>query len=1486
MSQSQALLLLSRFFRPSLRLAADSSCSIVIVHGLQGHPYKTWACKDPGRDVSSAARLSVEAPNDGNRNRKSYHRVVSRFSGKSSRSSSIGIDSSQRQSGVSRGGGNVKETRVFWPKDLLPVRYPDSRVLVYGYDTRVTNYLSGPINENSIHSHGRDLLSSLAASRKLDSPLILIAHSLGGIVAKEMLAGSSNSTEHRLRNVVASTTAVVFLGTPHRGSADLAKLGGRARSMISALRMKTNPAILDALMLKTKELERAQESFSTVWNRYNFRVKTFQEGLGLTGVNFGPFGKKVVPDDSSLLGDVRERAETIQANHMEMCRFTGLDDPNYERLCGEITEIYDSIAGLNATTVHRIHECSLTASGLTISSHDSRAGAMDERKKTCLQSLIFPNMNQRTRNLENPAEGTCSWLFEHELFMDWITGKNQTQSYGLLWVRGKPGSGKSTLLKEAFSRSTITMSSSKCHVMSFFFNAKGEDLEHSPTGMLRSIVHQMCSQNAGLLGALLDFAQSRRAICGEEMTSWEEAELRAFFNSAIISHKERVIIFIDAIDECDSKSVRDVAHFWRETTKTAHHVGVQLSVCLSSRHYPAITVNNCLEIIMEDHNYPDIVGFVGRQLDLGMNGKPEDRKAIQQKILKKSGGVFLWVSLVVKDVLRKRDEGRGLKRLLKDLDSVPPKLEDLFRQLLTTGPSSTMVARMFQWALLPSKPLRLHEWHHILAFIGDTPSSLRQWRQSDFHTGTDEQLEKRITHLSRGLLDFNIRSSNDNSHESDDESMSERASAGSLDVNTGETRVVQVIHESVRQYFMGGPGFAVLNPAFAEKPLGQCHLSMMNVCLDYILIAELDALVGARERAHHAQEGSRRYHNGGPGLLRSTMSHASDALATHPLDKPPASCEPRVLARRGSTASVASFGSAGSHDGETQRRADDTNKSTFLRHLHKAPELKSLDKLSGLKSLDKFSAKAHEFTSTWLEEQSVTDQAYCDVPAAHASQQTSVTGCTQVLEDYPALPSYATFELFTHAQKANAEGLDPSHIIRRLHDGAWDRWKALREDVDEQIELLYFVTDLGLSSWLKADMWKERQIYLAMELAIENNNDEVFKKLLGAFPWERCEENTSSMILRLAVATDAALLQAFLSWHPSTTHNSRGLVTAKKNTLASGDKKGRTALHLAIIQQNKDGVSLLLKHGADVSEIDYQLRTPLHLACMKQSKTTKIFTDNVPMSDGILEPRSDIIELLLDHDADIDAADEEGRTPLMLACSDDALKSRQDRGDDFVSTEVHPDGNGFSAIEVLLERGANAMKRDHMGFLPLHEACWNSSSGRQSKVSVAKKLLDCGSPVNAAGVRGGTPLHIACSSSDVETVEELLRQGADPRSQDYIGRSPLHIAVAKSTEQVVETLLSCPGTSVDTTDISEWTPLHMACNVHLKADQDKATALSVIRRLLAHGARAYTPRDRSGDSPVDVARSNGFKEALMLLAEDSCDAPPLLLRTIRTKRSA
>lgn len=109
----------------------------------------------------------------------------------------------------------------------------------------------------------------------------------------QALVLSSDSREEDLHSIVSSTAAVVFMGTPHRGSKDWASVGERGRKLASALLMNNNPSLLDTLGLKNGELFRTGDKFAEVWDTSNFTVKTYQEGRAFTGAGIGHLGDKV-----------------------------------------------------------------------------------------------------------------------------------------------------------------------------------------------------------------------------------------------------------------------------------------------------------------------------------------------------------------------------------------------------------------------------------------------------------------------------------------------------------------------------------------------------------------------------------------------------------------------------------------------------------------------------------------------------------------------------------------------------------------------------------------------------------------------------------------------------------------------------------------------------------------------------------------------------------------------------------------------------------------------------------------------------------------------------------------------------------------------------------------------------------------------------------------------------------------------------------------
>ncbi|KAL7808826.1 hypothetical protein V8C44DRAFT_335493 [Trichoderma aethiopicum] len=1007
---------------------------IVFVHGLHGHPYKTWTYHpDAANGRKPPASKSLR-----NRKRDAIRRVVLHSTWKSPNVLPA-IDAQTAPSKLSQ-KDNEQVGSVFWPIDLISKECPNARILMFGYDSKITKYKRGAINWNSILSHSKDLLFALIRERLSHSPLVFVAHSLGGVVVKQMLAESAFPPGSYFNEIAESTAAVVFLGTPHRGSQDVATFGEVVRSFVGSLGMETTPVILDALRMKTTDLERAQEGFSKVWQKYDFKVKTFQEGLTLPKLR-----KKVVPEYSSSIGDHREEAETLQANHLQMCRFSGAEDPNYRKVSGELRSIYHSIARLkafDASTSRQTRKCHVSALSAVSSQEQHPAASDSQIPDACLKSLWFPAIYARLQNVGSPAPETCSWLFEHESYQNWFNGRSRHESHGLLWLKGKPGSGKSTLMKEAFRRAALGQVESDYMTAAFFFHANGDELEHSGLGLFKSLLYQILAKDKQALQRFHEFANERwkceRRI-GLQEPSWTEVALRIFFESLIVSPTKKTFIFIDALDECDASSIRPLANLWRNFTQTAYKAGFDLNVCVSCRHFPNITLLDCAEIFVDLHNGDDITTYVDQKLDVCMSTQRSQWETMRRIILDKTAGVFLWAVLVVEDVLKEWDNGSELPCLTARVMDVPEELGTLFSNMLSDLDPKTkqLTLRFFQWAILATKPLRLYEWHHIMAFIRQPASrqlgelyhlfqertkassrlkpafgSLREWRQSTHFTESDEQLEKQIRSLSRGLVEVKKTWSVD-TQEAGVEVLSTRAGAGSLNFEQGDTRLVQVIHESVRDFFVRGNGFALLTPNLRSNPVGNGHLSIMATCLDYIHIKELDALVEARVRA-----GTR----GSCGKVRAAIS----------LDTPLQRGMPREEIRF-------QYWPPG-------RRDEEVSVFGMLQAMNFAPGTDVVQWLD-----DHLSARR-----TFLEESPCATVA----DSSGASQ-------LQLLEDYPALLSYATFKLFTHAQLAEEDGVDPGPLIARFKEGkSWARWVALREDIPLGTTMYSHAEKMGLETWL------------------------------------------------------------------------------------------------------------------------------------------------------------------------------------------------------------------------------------------------------------------------------------------------------------------------------------------------------------------------------------------------------------------------------------
>lgn len=136
--------------------------------------------------------------------------------------------------------------------------------------------------------------------------------------------------------------------------------------------------------------------------------------------------------------------------------------------------------------VHNGHTFSQSTSGQN-SAHLNEP--ISEPPGRLCELLRFDQIHARRQNLRLPSPDTCSWVLDTYEYKAWINSDEISRHHGLLWIKGKPGVGKSILMKYLFEKSAIKVPDFK--IISFFFNARGHELERTVKGLYQALIWQI-----------------------------------------------------------------------------------------------------------------------------------------------------------------------------------------------------------------------------------------------------------------------------------------------------------------------------------------------------------------------------------------------------------------------------------------------------------------------------------------------------------------------------------------------------------------------------------------------------------------------------------------------------------------------------------------------------------------------------------------------------------------------------------------------------------------------------------------------------------------------------------------------------------------------------------------------------------------------------------------------------------------------------------
>ncbi|KAL8916035.1 MAG: hypothetical protein Q9208_008736 [Pyrenodesmia sp. 3 TL-2023] len=360
-----------------------------------------------------------------------------------------------------------RDAEYFWPEKWLPSEpgFQQARILSFGYNAHFAS--SGRENILNIADFAKDLLFGMKYSLDHKSqelgigraPIIFVAHSMGGLVVKKaFILGQS---DNQYRHIMTSTSAILFLSTPHRGT-NLAELLNRILA-VSVFNHSAKHYIAE-LKQNSPALQDINEQFRNIAPQ--MQIFSFFE-THQTAV--GPKKMMVLEKDSSILGYPNEVSKPLDADHHNVCKYSSQEDPNYVSVRNALRSVLGRVSKLETVP------------------HASVANEMDMSKVEALLAIQSSPEEDYEYFQSRWMAGSCEWILLRSEFQSWLVGDHGVSR--ILWLHGVPGCGKSVL-----SAFLVRRLEDMGHSCQYFFFRFGDKTKRSVNLLLRSLAYQVAVQ--------------------------------------------------------------------------------------------------------------------------------------------------------------------------------------------------------------------------------------------------------------------------------------------------------------------------------------------------------------------------------------------------------------------------------------------------------------------------------------------------------------------------------------------------------------------------------------------------------------------------------------------------------------------------------------------------------------------------------------------------------------------------------------------------------------------------------------------------------------------------------------------------------------------------------------------------------------------------------------------------------------------------------
>ncbi|KAH8655994.1 hypothetical protein BGZ60DRAFT_459046, partial [Tricladium varicosporioides] len=358
--------------------------------------------------------------------------------------------------------------------------------------------------------------------------------------------------------------------------------------------------------------------------------------------------------------------------------------------------------------------------------------AVYERKlEKFLESLCTPDYQQDRLHIKDASTTTCEWIWDHREYLSYRASTGSC----VFHILGKAGSGKSVLAKHVWKRLSKQFADipekDSCAVL-YYCCDKRTRSDETASSILRALLHQLLLQKPSLFGIAIEkneLMQSHSFPKGP--TTWTFDSLWSIFKATVTnSQLQSIYCIIDALDESERESMEIFLSLLPELLDDSE-IGVTLKFFLTSRTEGHII--ECLEgqatcIQIDSVTHKDVETFVSEKLGKlkrRLRLDTEGERNLQQVLVNRAEGMFLWAELAIKDL--EKAYGVTAKSLPNRVRSLPSGLNPFYDRMLTKiagmcedEDTTLLVRKIFTWVAMAARPMTLAELRIAMAIKLDT----------------------------------------------------------------------------------------------------------------------------------------------------------------------------------------------------------------------------------------------------------------------------------------------------------------------------------------------------------------------------------------------------------------------------------------------------------------------------------------------------------------------------------------------------------------------------------------------------------------------------------------------------------------------------------------------------------------------------------------------------------------------------------------------